>query len=91
MDTVGAIAIIMSPIIIFMVIVAPIWVITHYISKSRRENILKSASISGEDQELLNRMMALLEKMEGRVGSLERILDVDDPRWRERRTVNERM
>ena len=91
MDTVGAIAIIMSPVIIFTVIVAPLWIISHYIAQSRRENILKSASLSGEDQELLNRMMALLEKMEGRVGSLERILDVDDPRWRERRTVNERM
>jgi phage shock protein B len=53
--------------------------------------VLKSATLSGEDQEMLNRMMGLLEKMEGRVGSLERILDVDDPRWRERRTVNERM
>ena len=91
MDPTATIAIIMSPIIIFMVIVAPIWLVMHYIAKSRRENILKSATLSGEEQEMANRMMALLEKMEGRVGSLERILDVDDPRWRERKTVNERI
>jgi phage shock protein B len=87
----GDLGIIMAPFIIFMVIVAPVWIISHYWSRSRRENILKSATISGEDQEMLNRMVALLEKREGRVGSLEKILDVDDPRWRERKTVNERM
>ena len=87
----GTIGIIMAPFIIFMVIVAPIWIISHYWSRSRRENILKSATLSGEDQEMMNRMVALLEKMEGRMGSLERIMDVDDPRWRERKTVNERM
>jgi phage shock protein B len=87
----GTIAIVMAPFIIFMVIVAPIWIIAHYLSRSRRENILKAATLSGEDQELLGRMMALLEKMESRIGSLERILDVEDPRWRERRTVNERV
>jgi phage shock protein B len=91
MDPTAGLAIVMAPVIIFMVFVAPTWIVFHYWSRSKRENILKSAALSGEDQELLNRMMALLEKMESRVGSLESILDVDDPRWRQRRTANERM
>jgi phage shock protein B len=75
--------------IVGMVIVAPIWIIAHYVSQSRREKALKNAP--SEDQELIGRLLALMEKMEARISALEQILDADHPRWREHRAVNDRV
>ncbi len=72
------------PVILFLVIVAPLWMILNYFSEARRERNRATAPISGEDQELMTHMVALLEKMENRIGALEKILDADHPRWRER-------
>ena len=72
------------PIILFMVIVAPLWLILHYRAQARREKMGLSEPASPEEQELMARMVTLLEKMEGRIGTLEKILDAEHPRWRER-------
>jgi phage shock protein B len=72
------------PIILFLVIVCPLWLVLHYRAQARRETLGLSAPVSQHDQELMARMVALLEKMEGRIGSLEKILDAEHPRWRER-------
>jgi phage shock protein B len=73
------------PMILFLVIVCPLWMILHHLAEARRErNGGTTAPTSGEDQELMTRMVTLLEKMEGRIGALEKILDADHPRWRER-------
>ena len=68
----------MAPIIIFLVIVAPIWLILHY--KSKRN---ASQGISEEERSQLNQMSERVEKMRERVQTLERILDADSPSWRE--------
>ena len=68
----------MAPIIIFLVIVAPIWLILHY--KSKRN---ASQGISEEERSQLNQMSERVEKMRERVQTLERILDDDSPSWRE--------
>lgn len=75
--------------IVFMVCVAPLWIFFHYRAQSRRDRELQA--LGPEEQELASRLLALIEKMEARIGTLERILDADDPRWRERRTVNDRV
>ena len=72
------------PVILFLVIVCPLWLVLHYRAQARRERLGLSEPASPHDQELMTRMVALLEKMEGRIGSLERILDADHPCWRDR-------
>lgn len=72
------------PIIVFMTVVAPLWLILHYRAMARRDKMGLAAPSSPEEQELMSRMISLLEKMEGRIVTLEKILDSEHPRWRER-------
>jgi phage shock protein B len=90
-NSAAVIGIIIAPFIVFLVIVAPVWIIMHYIAMSRRDRVGKTAPISAEDQEHMGRMINLLEKMESRIITLEKILDAEDPRWRDKRTANERI
>lgn len=75
----GLVAIVIAPIIVFLVIVAPIWLVLYYGTRRREANML-----SGDHQNILNEMTATLERMEARMGTLEKILDVEDPRWRDK-------
>ncbi|WP_333608468.1 envelope stress response membrane protein PspB [Arsukibacterium sp.] len=65
------------PVILFMIFVAPLWVIMHYRSKSKMSQGLS-------DQELLqlNELTMRAEKMQERIKTLEAILDADSPKWR---------
>ncbi len=67
------------PIAFFATVVAIVWIVFH--GRKRDRNI--SLTTQGE-QETMERMIGLLEKMEGRIATLERILDAEDPRWREK-------
>ncbi|MBL8643889.1 MAG: envelope stress response membrane protein PspB [Rhodospirillaceae bacterium] len=69
----------MVPMILFLVIVAPIWLILHYRSKNAASKILNT-----EEQQTLDQLARVAEKMETRMASLERILDQEDPRWKEK-------
>lgn len=73
-----------APLIIFLVFVCPLWMILRHRAEARRERSGATMPASADDQELMTRMVILLEKMESRIGSLEKILDADHPRWRER-------
>lgn len=66
------------PMILFMILVAPIWIIMHYRSLNR-----SSRSLSNEDRESLDHMLASADKLNERIASLESILDADHPSWRE--------
>ena len=65
------------PLILFMIFVAPIWVIMHYRSKNKIGQGLS-------DQELLqlNDLAQRAEKMTDRIKTLEAILDAESPKWR---------
>lgn len=65
------------PFILFMIFVAPIWVIMHYRSKNKMGQGLS-------DQELaqLNDLAHRAEKMADRIKTLEAILDAESPKWR---------
>lgn len=65
------------PFIIFMVVVAPTWLILHYRSKKYLNQGL-SAEESASLQELADRA----EKMAERIQTLEAILDAESPDWR---------
>jgi phage shock protein B len=80
------IAIIIAPIIIFLLFVAPVWLLLYYGTRRREANML-----SGDHQNILNEMTAVLERMESRMGTLEKILDAEDPRWRDKGPTQDRL
>ena len=67
------------PVVVFLVVVAPIWIIVHSKSKA---NVVNGLS-SGERAEL-NEMIEVANKMAARIETLESILDVESPEWREK-------
>ena len=71
--------IIVAPLIIFMVIVAPIWLILHYRSK-RQVN----QGLSESEYVQLAELSELADKMTDRIQTLEAILDAESPEWRKR-------
>lgn len=68
---------IMVPVIIFMLLVAPIWLILHYRSK-RQIN----TGFSEEEYTQLSELSELADKMTDRIKTLEAILDAETPEWR---------
>ena len=69
--------IIMAPVIIFMVIVAPIWLVLHYRSKGQ-----VSQGLSEEEYIQLSDLSETADKMADRIKTLEAILDAEPPDWR---------
>lgn len=65
------------PLIIFMVIVVPIWLILHYATRNSA-----SRKLTSRDATLLEEMHDHVRRMEDRIHNLERILDADSPQWR---------
>ena len=66
------------PTILFMVVVAPIWISLHYRSVSR-----SSRSLTDEDRESVEHMLETVDRLTDRIGTLESILDADHPDWRQ--------
>jgi len=67
----------MIPFILFMLIVAPIWLILHYRSK-RQVN----QGLSEEEYIQLSDLSELADKMAERIRTLEAILDAETSDWR---------
>ncbi|CAM3900752.1 envelope stress response membrane protein PspB [Shewanella insulae] len=68
-----------APIIIFMVVVAPIWLVLHYRSKRQ-----VSQGLTEEEYAQLNELIGKADKMAQRIETLEAILDSEAPQWRNR-------
>ncbi|MDO7086086.1 envelope stress response membrane protein PspB [Pseudocolwellia sp. AS88] len=66
-----------APIVIFLVVVAPIWLVLHYRSKRQL-----SQGLSEEEYAQLSELSELADKMTDRIKTLEAILDVETPEWR---------
>lgn len=77
MDSSHITAIILVPSIVFMVIVAPLWVWLHYRSK-RRAQVALTESERDNLEALLLKSKAMME----RIDTLESILDAQTPEWR---------
>ncbi|WP_281259791.1 envelope stress response membrane protein PspB [Bowmanella denitrificans] len=73
------IGILVAPIIIFMIFVAPIWLILHYRSKKQ-----VAQGLSKEEYASLTELADKAEKMAERIHTLEAILDAEAPQWRNR-------
>ncbi len=67
------------PLILFMAVVAPIWIIAHYITRWRQ-----TKTLSGEDEKMLADMWESASRMDSRINALERILDSEAPDWRKK-------
>lgn len=65
--------------LLFLTIVAPLWIIFHYVTKWR-----SARSLSAEDERLLAELWESARRMESRIQALERILDAEAPGWRTR-------
>ena len=62
------------PLILFVVVVAPIWIIAHYTTRWRM-----TKTLTPEDEKQLAELWQIAERMEERMGNLERILDAEAP------------
>ncbi|GAW97653.1 MAG: envelope stress response membrane protein PspB [Colwellia sp.] len=67
----------MAPVIIFMIIVAPIWLVLHYRSKKQ-----VSQGLSQEEYIQLSELSEVADTMADRIQTLEAILDAETPNWR---------
>jgi phage shock protein B len=67
------------PVVIFLTIVAPVWIFMHYRSKQRAQGAL-----SDDERLELETLSAHAERMMDRIDTLEAILDAETPGWRKR-------
>ncbi|MCB1706622.1 MAG: envelope stress response membrane protein PspB [Halioglobus sp.] len=73
------------PTILFLVIVAPLWITMHYRSVNR-----SSRSLNLEDRESIEHMLQTVDTLTERIVTLESILDADHPQWRQQVDRQER-
>ncbi|TRW50514.1 envelope stress response membrane protein PspB [Aliidiomarina halalkaliphila] len=74
---VAVLGIIITPLILFVIFVAPIWVILHYRSKRKINE-----GMSQEDAELVRELAVKAEDMRDRIRTLESLLDAEHSNWR---------
>jgi phage shock protein B len=65
--------------ILFITICLPLWIIFHYVTKWKM-----SKGLSPEDEKMLSEVWESTNRMEQRITTLERILDIEAPNWRKR-------
>lgn len=73
----GVLGLLIAPIIVFMLVVAPIWLILHYKSKKQL-----SQGLSQDEFRTLEELAKQAETMAERIETLESILDSESPEWR---------
>jgi phage shock protein B len=78
MDEVWAVFV-MAPVVIFLVIVAPIWLVLHYRSKG-----LAASGLLADEQQELDQLTTRAQQMSERIDALEGILDAQVVGWRDR-------
>jgi phage shock protein B len=65
-------------IVLFLTIVAPLFIVLHFVTKWKQ-----GREISGDDEQMLEDLYLLSQRLEERLETLERILDDDDTKeWR---------
>lgn len=65
--------------ILLLTVCAPLWIIFHYITKMKT-----AKGLTPEDEKMLTDVWESTKKMEDRINTLERILDIESPTWRQR-------
>lgn len=67
------------PVVIFLVVVAPVWLVLHYRSKNRAH-----AGLSEDDRHSVESLSDRAQRMNERIEALEGILDAQVIGWREK-------
>ncbi len=73
------------PLIIFLAVVAPLWIFFHYLTKWKQ--MKQAGAAEGQtvvDQRELRRLREAAARLEERIESLETILDAETPDWRDK-------
>ena len=65
--------------ILLITVCLPLWIIFHYVTKWKT-----SKGLSAEDEKMLSEIWESANKMEERIITLERIMDIETPNWRTR-------
>lgn len=63
--------------ILFLAVVAPIWIIAHYTTRWKA-----TKALSSDEEQMLEELWKNSERMEQRINALERILDAEVTDWR---------
>lgn len=69
--------IILPPLIMFIIVVAPTWLVLHYKSKKQLNQ-----GLSHDEYIQLSELSEVADNMSERIKALEAILDVETPDWR---------
>ncbi len=65
--------------ILLITVCFPLWIVFHYVTKMKT-----SKGLSVEDEKMLSEVWESTNRMEQRIMTLERILDIESPNWRGR-------
>jgi phage shock protein B len=66
--------------VLLLTVCFPLWIVFHYITKMKT-----SKGLSAEDEKMLSEVWESTNRMEERIKTLERILDIEAPNWRSRK------
>ncbi|MCC9620934.1 envelope stress response membrane protein PspB [Thalassospira sp. MA62] len=75
------------PLIVFVAVVGPVWVVFHYITVWKRmkaEQRSQTPEQTARDKEIVAQLKGRAERLEQRVETLERLLDAEVAQWRNR-------
>jgi len=64
--------------ICFMLFIGLPWLIFHYVSRWKSQ-----ATLTAEDENLLDDLHDLARRLDERLGTVERIMSADNPNWRQ--------
>jgi phage shock protein B len=64
---------------IFVFVFATIWITRHYRSRKNETSIM-----TPHEQTILDDLARIADRMERRLETLEKIIEADDPKWKER-------
>ena len=79
MDGEAVMGMMIAPIILFLIFVAPVWLILHYRSKRQ-----VSQGLTEDEYRQLRMLAEQSETMAERIGTLEALLDEESPGWRKK-------
>lgn len=71
------VALLLVPLLAFVLFVLPLWIVLYYRERSRQ-----SHALSADEWKEIARMIETTERLEQRLATLEAILDQDNKGWR---------
>lgn len=72
-------ALFVVPAIVLVAFVLPLWLVLHYVTVWRHQK-----RSGGIDPTALGDIETIARRLEDRIATLERVLDAEDPAWREK-------